>query len=78
MSDQQRQEKKIARRERAKRAERQRRLTADRCAELFNAAVWARNLFDARNLAYPPSYPYGMFTTYERARTFGLDLTFRY
>jgi iron complex outermembrane receptor protein len=42
------------------------------------AAVWARNLFNERPIAYPPSYPYGMFTTYERARTFGLDVTFRY
>ena len=44
----------------------------------LEAAVWARNLFNERSLAYPPSYPYMMSTTYDRARTFGLDVTLRY
>jgi len=44
----------------------------------IEAALWGRNIFNERSLAYPPSYPYGMFTTYDRARTFGLDVSFRY
>ena len=44
----------------------------------IEAALWGRNIFNERSLAYPPSYPYGMFTTYDRARTFGLDVTLRY
>ena len=43
MSDRRHQARKAARRERAKHAERQRRLTSDRCADLFYAAVWAWN-----------------------------------
>jgi superfamily II DNA or RNA helicase len=43
MSDRRRQARKAARREQTKLAERQRRLTSDRCADLFYAAVWAWN-----------------------------------
>jgi iron complex outermembrane receptor protein len=44
----------------------------------LEAAVWARNILNERSLAYPPSYPFLISTTYERARTFGLDLSYRY
>ena len=46
MGDRERHAKKAAQRERAKRAERHRRLTSDRCADLFVAAVLAWNQSD--------------------------------
>lgn len=43
-----------------------------------DVALWARNLFDDRSLAWASNLSFIYAGSYERARTFGVDLTVRY
>ena len=38
-------------------------------------ALWGRNLFDTKQVSYAPSLVYAISADYERARTYGVDLT---